>query len=84
MQINQIKEKVLESLGHILEYSFDYYDEDTKATVPMLVKIQGIIPLLIKTAHNFATSPNLPAMLIEDKNRDFIIYVLDILIKLAN
>lgn len=82
-QINTIKAKVLECLSHLLEFVFNTMDGDQKANIPYFIKIQGVIPMIIKTAHHFATSPTLPSLLLEEQNKEMINQVLEVLILLA-
>lgn len=56
-QLNLIKTKAMEVLIHILEYVFNSLNADERGVVPFVRKMEGVAPLLIKTAYTFATHP---------------------------
>jgi len=82
-ELNIIKTRVLEMLIKILEYIFDRMNSDQKSAIPYIVKMNGLIPLLIKTCHQFATSATLHTMLLDENVKEFITQCLEILIILA-
>jgi len=82
-QLNLIKTKVLETLIHLLEYTFQYLNNDEKSRIPYIIKMEGVIPLIIKTAHQFATHADLQQLLLDDVKKDFIVELIEVLIILS-
>lgn len=49
-ELNVIKTRVLEMLIKILEFIFDRMNSDQKTAIPYIMRMNGLIPLLVKTA----------------------------------
>ena len=78
-QLNVIKTKVFEILTKILEHIFNNLTNEQKQNIPYIVKMSGLIPILVKTAYGFATSPDLQKQLLVESNQQFIIQLLEVL-----
>lgn len=57
---------------------------ETQQSIPYIIKLQGVLPVLIRTAYNFATHSQLLTLLEEDTTQDYICQLLEILIILSN
>ncbi len=72
-QLNLIKTKALEIIRRILEYVFNRLSNEQREFVPFIRKMEGVAPLLIKTAYCFATHPELSTLLFEDVATELIV-----------
>lgn len=83
-QLNLIKTKTFEFIRQILDYSFNKIETEHRSVVPLTHKISGLAPLMIQTAHQFATSPQLDQKLLDDGMSEFIIQLIEILALLSD
>lgn len=83
-QLNLIKTKDMECLRLLLEYSLNKVDAEKRSVIPLTHKAKGVAPLLIKTAHAFATSHKLDALLQDECLNEFMVQLLEILALLSD
>lgn len=82
-QLNLIKTKAMEALIHILEYVYNSLSHEEREVVPFVRKMEGVAPMLIKTAQSFATHPQLITLLENDTCSEFMVQLIEILIILC-
>ena len=81
--LNKIKTKAFEILTKLLEHIFNNLTNDQKANIPYVVKMQGLIPILVRTAHRFATSADLQKQLLDEIKCNFMVQLLEVLTLLS-
>jgi len=74
----------MDILRLILSYTFSAIDQDQRSVIPVAHKITGLAPILIKTAHSFATNPNLDKLVQDDNLSEFMVNLIEILVLLSD